>query len=84
MSCLCILEMYSLLVALLTNIFSHSEGSLFILFIIFFAVKKLLSLIRSHLFISVFISIMLGGGSKRVLLQFVSENVLLIFPLRVL
>ena len=53
-----------------------------ILFIIFFTVKKLF--IRSHLFILFFISIMLEGGSKRVLLQFVSESVLLIFLLRVL
>ena len=42
---------------------SHSEGCLFILFVVSFAVHKLLSLIRSHLFISVFISITLGGGS---------------------
>ena len=41
----------------------HSEGCLFILFIISFAVQKLLSFIRSHLFIFVFISINLGGGS---------------------
>ena len=33
-----------------------------------FAVQKLLSFIRSHLFIFVFISISLGGGSKRILL----------------
>ena len=33
------------------------------LFIVFFAVQKLLSLIRSHLFIFVFISVALGGGS---------------------
>ena len=84
MSCLYIFEINSLSIASFAIIFSHSEGCLFTLLIIFFAVKKLLSLIRSHLFISVFISIMLGGGSKRVLLQFVSENVLLIFPLRVL
>ena len=32
------------------NIFSHFEGCLYILFIVFFAVLKLLSLIRSHLF----------------------------------
>ena len=31
-------------------------------------VQKLLSLIMSHLFIFVFISISLGGGSKRILL----------------
>ena len=39
-----------------------------IFFIVSFAVQKLLSLIRSHLFIFVFISITLGGGSKRILL----------------
>ena len=43
-------------------IFSHSEGCLFTL-LVSFAVKKLLSLIRSHLFTFVFISITLGGGS---------------------
>ena len=44
-------------------IFSHSEGCLFTLLIVSFAVQKLLSLIRSHLFTFVFISITLGGGS---------------------
>ena len=48
--------------------FSHSEGCLFILFIVSFAVQKLLSFIRSHLFIFVFISITLGGGSEKFLL----------------
>ena len=81
-SCLYILEINPLSAASFAIIFSHSEGSLFILFIIFFTVKKLF--IRSHLFILFFISIMLEGGSKRVLLQFVSESVLLIFLLRVL
>ena len=38
-------------------IFSHSEGCLFTLFVVSFAVQNLLSLIRSHLFIFVFISI---------------------------
>ena len=37
--------------------FSHSEGCLFILFIVSFALQKLLSLIRSHLFIFVFITV---------------------------
>ena len=40
----------------------------FTLFVVFFAVQKLLSLIRSHLFIFVFISIILGCGSQRILL----------------
>ena len=47
------------------NIFSHSAGCLFVLFIVSFTVQKLLSFNRSHLFIFVFISITLGGGSKR-------------------
>ena len=41
-----------------------------------FAVQKLLSLIRSHLFIFVFISITLGDRSKKILLQLISESVL--------
>ena len=51
-------------------IFSHSEDCLLVLlsFIISFAVQKLLSLIKSYLFTFVFISITLGGGSKRILL----------------
>ena len=49
-------------------IFSHSEGCLFTLLIVSFIVQKLLSLIRSHLFIFAYISITLGGGSERILL----------------
>ena len=44
-----------------------------------FAVQKFLSFIRSHLFIFVFIFTILGGGSKKILLQFMSESVLLMF-----
>ena len=44
-------------------IFSHSEGCLFTLLIVSFAVQKLLSLIRSHLFTFGLISVTLGGGS---------------------
>ena len=62
-SCLYILEINPLSVLLFAIIFSHSEGCLFILFIVSFDVKKLLSLIRFHLFTFVFISINLGGGS---------------------
>ena len=62
MSCLYILD--PLLVALFANIFSHSVGCLFVLFMVSFDVQKLLSLIWSHLFIFVFISITLRGGSK--------------------
>ena len=63
MSCLYILEINFLSVASFVIIFSHSEDCLFTLLIVSFIVKKLLSLIRSYLFIFAFISITLGGGS---------------------
>ena len=63
MSCLCILETNPVSVVSFPIIFSHCEGCLFTLLIVSFAVQKLLSLIRSHLFIFVFISITLGGVS---------------------
>ena len=50
MSCLYILEINPLSVVSFVIIFSHSEGCLFTLLIVSFAVQKLLSLIRSHLF----------------------------------
>ena len=61
--CLYILEINPLSVVSFAVIFSHSEGCHFALLRISFAVQKLLSLIRSHLFTFVFISISLGGGS---------------------
>ena len=63
MSCLYTLEINSLSVVSFAIIFSYYEGCLFILFIVSFAVQKLLSLIQSHLFTFVFISDTLGGGS---------------------
>ena len=72
MSCLYILEINPLSVASFASMFSHSVGCLFILFMVSFAVQKLLSFIRSHLFIFAFISISLGGGSERILLWFMS------------
>ena len=57
MRCLYRLEINSLSVISFVIIFSHSEGCLLTLFVVSFAVQKLLSLIRSHLFIFVFISI---------------------------
>ena len=62
-SCLYILEMNPLSVVSFAIISSHSEGFLFTLLIVSFAVQKILSLIRSHLFTFVFISVTLGGGS---------------------
>ena len=62
-SCLYILGINPLSVVSFAIIFSYSEGCLFTLFIVSFAVQKLLSLIRSHLFIFAFICITLGSGS---------------------
>ena len=56
-NCLYILEINPLSVVSFAIIFSHSEGFLLTLLIVSFVVKKLLSLIRSHLFTSVFISV---------------------------
>ena len=53
-SCLYIFEINSLSVASFAIIFSHSEGCLFTLLIVFFVVQKLLILIRSHLFLLLF------------------------------
>ena len=63
MSCLYILKINPLSVVSFAIIFSHSEDCLYPLLIVSFAVQKLLSLIRLHLFAFVFISITLGGGS---------------------
>ena len=76
MSFLFILEINHLSVVSFANIFSHSKGYLLVLFIVSFAVQKLLSLIRSHLFIFVFTWITPEDRSKKILLQFVPESFL--------
>ena len=53
---LCVLEINPFLVGPFANIFSHSEGCIFILFMVSLAVQKLL--IRSYLLIFAFISFM--------------------------
>ena len=63
MKCLYMFEINSLSVASFAILFSHSEGCLFTLLILSYVGQKLLSLIKSHLFIFAFISITLGGGS---------------------
>ena len=63
MSCLYMLDINPLSIVSFAIVFFHSEGCLFPLLIVSFAVQKLLNLIRSHLFTFVFISITLGGGS---------------------
>ena len=64
----------------LANIFSYSVSCLFVLWMVSFAVQKLLGLIRFHLFIYAFISFALGGISKniaRIYIKQCSANVLL-------
>ena len=65
-----------MLVTLSASIFSQSIGCLFVLLMVSFAVQKLISLIRSHLFIFAFISFVLEDLSEKRLLQFMSEKVL--------
>ena len=73
MSFLYILEINPLFVASFVNIFSHSKCCLFILCMVSFPMQKTLNLIRLPLFLfSFFITI--GGGSKRILLQFVAKS----------
>ena len=68
MSCLYILESNPLLITSFANILSHLVGCFFILLMVSFAVQKLLSLIRCHLFIFAFISFALGDRSKKKIL----------------
>ena len=68
MRCLFILEINPLSVVSFAIIFSRSEGCLFTLLIVSFAVQKLLNLIKSHLFTFVSIYSTLGGQSLRILL----------------
>ena len=63
-SCLYIFEINPLSVASFAIIFSQSEGCLFTLLIVSFVVQKLLSFIRSHLFIFAFVSNILLVGHR--------------------
>ena len=84
MSYLCILEIKPLLVASFANIFSHSVGCLFGLFLVSFAVQRLLSLIRPHLFIFAFVSITLGDRAKKSIAVIYVRVFCICFPLGVL
>ena len=66
-SCFSIWEINPLSVVSFANISSQSIGYLFILLMVSFAVQKLASLIRSHLFIFAFISVALGDWPKKIL-----------------
>ena len=73
-----ILEINPLSVASLQR-FSLILWVLFILLMVSFSVQKLSSLIRSHLFIFASIFLTLGVGLKKILLWFMSKNVLPVF-----
>ena len=76
MSYLYILETRPLSIASFAKVFSHSVDCLF--FNVSFAMRKLLSLIRSHWFIFVF-TVIIGGGSNKMLLKFMSRRILPMF-----
>ena len=76
------LETNLLSISSFANIFSQSMGYLFILFIISFVVQMFLSLNRSLSLI--FISVILGDGLKKILLQVMSDNAWPMFSSRVL
>ena len=62
-----------------TNCF-HSWLSFFLSLMVSFVVQMLLTSVRSHLFIFVLYVLILRRGSKKILLHFTSECVLLFFP----
>ena len=81
MNSLYILEIDPLSVTSIENIVSHSVGCLFILFTVFFAVQKVLHLLRSHLFIFCLFPLLYKTDpkNKKMLLLFMSKSVLLAF-----
>ena len=82
MSCLYILDINLYSLYHLQMFFSHSVGCCSVLTMVSFAVQKLFSLIRPHLFIITFIYFALGNRSKKTLLQFMSKSVLPILSSR--
>ena len=83
MSCLYILGINPLSVVSFAIIFSHSEGSLFTFIIVSFIVQKLLSLIRSDLFLFLF-PLFWEVGHRGSCFDFYHRVFCLCFPLRVL
>ena len=81
-SCFYTLEIKPLSVASFKTVFSHSASCLFVSFLAFFAVQKLVSLIRSHGFIFALISVALGKLPEKIFMRLMSENVLPMFSSR--
>ena len=65
-SSLYILEIKPLSEVSLTKIFFHTVGSLFILILFYLAMQKLFILMRPHLFILSFMSLVLGNISVKI------------------
>ena len=83
MSCLYILEIRPLSVASLANIYSCSAVIFsFFFFNGFLCCAKAFGLIRTHWFICVLIVIILGGGSNKMLLDFMSKSILPMYSSR--
>ena len=85
LSCICclyFLEIKPLSVAPFGTIFSHSISYLFVFFLVSFAVKNLVSLIRSYWFIFAFISVALGDWPEKIFVRLMSEKVLPVFSSR--
>ena len=78
-SSLYVLEIKLLSEVSLTNMFSHTVGSLFILMLFFLGMQEIFILMRSHLIILSFMSLALGDMSVRMLLRGMSEIFLLMF-----
>ena len=82
MSCLYILEIKPLLVVSFANIFFQAVGCLFILFMVSFAVQKLISLIRSISLFSFLFLLPWECSLRKTLIQFMLENVLPMYSFR--
>ena len=65
------------------NIFSHSVGCSFTLLIIYFAVHKLFCLVRSHLFIYIFVAFVFGGRAMNSLPKPMSRRAFLMLLSRI-
>ena len=81
MSCLYILEINPLSVVSFAVIFSYSEGCLFTLLIVSFAVQKLSSLIRSHCLLLFLFPLLQEVGHRRSCFDLCHRGFCLCFPL---